>query len=303
MRTGRLARAGTLRAGGDGRHNDTATITFSAAPGEDNRVTVDAGFDVVGSSTVVTLHDAVAPVAVQDDPGGTCSQPNSHTGICTARGRGYDLSFDLGDGQDTFSAAPTSLDLTVVGGPGADRLDAGPSRDSLYADHADRVSCGAGYDVLKGNDLTLPRDCEQFVTTFAGPGFTGITGPSFTRGRVVRGHVRLVTRGPGDCRYRLTARRPSGPVYGPTRSHSTVWGSDFDPLTVPLNAQGQAAVRHHRLIEFHATGTCAIGGPINATWRVRYSRAHRCPGPRKGLGDLLPGQASWASGLGRKVEE
>ena len=120
--------------------NVAGTLTYSATPGEDNRVTlVRDGADVVltdpGSAVLFGL------------PG--CRSVDSNTLRCDGVGS---VSLVLGDGDDTL-AVDGELRVAADGGTGADRLAGGPAGDQLRGGAGDDVLVGgAGSDELDGGD-------------------------------------------------------------------------------------------------------------------------------------------------------
>jgi Ca2+-binding RTX toxin-like protein len=103
---------------------DSADVTFTAAPGEANRVVVSeesGGFRFVDTGSVLTTR--------------TCTLVNVHEVFCP--GIAETLIVEVGDGDDTVdvSAAPIAL------------VDGGVDDDLLLAANA---SGGAGNDVLRG---------------------------------------------------------------------------------------------------------------------------------------------------------
>ena len=129
------AHAGTVAASG-------STVTYRAAAGEANRVTVTAGR---GS---VTVRDAGAPVT-------GCTPVTANEARCDGAFRRASLS--LGDGADR--ARVSGIAASITGGAGADRLTGGADADTLTgAAGNDVLSGGAGDDLLlgdAGNDRLL----------------------------------------------------------------------------------------------------------------------------------------------------
>ena len=129
------AQAGTVAAGG-------STLTYRAAAGDANRVTMTAGR---GS---VNVRDAGAPVT-------GCAPVTANEARCDGAFRRASLS--LGDGADR--ARVSGIAASINGGGGADRLTGGADDDSLTgAGGNDVLSGGAGDDLLlgdAGNDRLL----------------------------------------------------------------------------------------------------------------------------------------------------
>jgi Ca2+-binding RTX toxin-like protein len=129
------AQAGTVVASGP-------TVTYRAAAGEANRITVTTG---PGS---VTVRDAGAPVT-------GCTAVTANEARCDGSFRRASLS--LGDGADR--ARVSGIAASIKGGAGADHLTGGAKDDSLTgAGGNDVLSGGAGDDLLlgdAGNDRLL----------------------------------------------------------------------------------------------------------------------------------------------------
>jgi hypothetical protein len=137
-----------------------SNVTYTAAPGERNDVTVTASVDGV------TVDDAGASVTA----GRACDQLGPHTARCYPRGDRPFTQVLAGDGDDAvraiaepgsamvFSLSGASGDDTLVaadsgsvldGGPGADTLEGGPGDDSLTGGPgSDTLTGGAGDDSI-----------------------------------------------------------------------------------------------------------------------------------------------------------
>ena len=129
------AQAGTVAA-------DGSRVTYRAATGEANRVTVTAAR---GS---VAVRDAGAPVT-------GCAPVTANEARCDGEFRRASLS--LGDGADR--ARVDGIVASITGGAGADRLTGGTGADTLTGSAGnDVLSGGAGDDLLlgdAGNDRLL----------------------------------------------------------------------------------------------------------------------------------------------------
>jgi Ca2+-binding RTX toxin-like protein len=129
------AQAGTVTASG-------STVTYRAAPGEANRITV------TGSPGSVTVRDAGAPVT-------GCAPVTTNEARCDGTYRRASLS--LGDGADR--ARVGGIAASITGGAGADRVTGGARDDTLTGSAGnDILSGGPGDDLLlgdAGNDRLL----------------------------------------------------------------------------------------------------------------------------------------------------
>jgi Ca2+-binding RTX toxin-like protein len=142
------AHAGTVTASG-------STVTYRAAAGEANRVTV------TGSSGSVTVRDAGAPVT-------GCTALTANEARCDGAFRRASLS--LGDGADR--ARVTGIAAAITGGAGADVLTGGAGDDLLLGDAGnDRLLGGAGRDELDGdvgNDTLTGGPAKDLFFGFVG---------------------------------------------------------------------------------------------------------------------------------------
>ncbi len=116
---------------------DSADVTFTAGPGEANRVVVreePGGFRFVDTGAVLTTR--------------TCTLVNVHEVFCP--GIAETLIVEVGDGDDSVdvSAAPIAL---VDGGDGDDVLLGGAGNDTLLGGAGDDVLIGGpGNDTIDG---------------------------------------------------------------------------------------------------------------------------------------------------------
>src|SRR5689334_12612430 len=112
-------------------------IVYTAAPGENNHVTVtQSGNDVTFSDSGA----AAFSYAVVGTPVTPCTQPNATAVTCTVA-PGWVLGIDLGDGNDSLDVQ-AALGTEAFGGDGNDTLSGGPIADMLGGD--------AGNDVVRG---------------------------------------------------------------------------------------------------------------------------------------------------------
>ena len=143
-----------------------AYVSYVAAPGEENDLTVEGG----GSSVVLT--DPGADIA----PGTGCmsSGPNSVT--CTSIYAFDEVRALLGNGNDDFASAGPRFD--VHGGPGDDELYGGDGGGTLFGDADDDVlEAGVLAATLiggEGDDSLLGRDGSDFL--IGGPGADSMDG-------------------------------------------------------------------------------------------------------------------------------
>ena len=133
------------------------TLSFDAAPGEENGVTVryrtavEAGFDQLGDRFVI--DDAVP---IQGLPP-ACSNLDPRTVSCDGRLVG-DLAISLGDGDDVLAVnttvedgVPRAYRVVARGGPQSDVMRGGNADDLLLGeDGRDVVAGWVGDDVVSG---------------------------------------------------------------------------------------------------------------------------------------------------------
>jgi Ca2+-binding RTX toxin-like protein len=121
-------------------------LTYDAAPGEANHLTVD-----FASPSTYTLTDTGAPIA----PRSGCEAVTGSQVRCTVRVTTRQIAISLGDGND-FVQLPASRhdqlgELLVHGGPGDDELDGGEFSENLAGEEGnDTIRGGGGNDVISG---------------------------------------------------------------------------------------------------------------------------------------------------------
>jgi Ca2+-binding RTX toxin-like protein len=158
------AQAGTVA-------SDGSTITFTAAPGEENKVNV---FPSPSQPGFVVVSDEVAPAIA---PGSDCqSKPVPGTYVlCRANGT-VTLVANLGDGRDRFINGvhgPSIVDGGegddwLFGGDGDDTLIGGPGDDDFYPDlEIDPISNPT--DTVNGRDTIVGGDGRDYVTYLKHP--------------------------------------------------------------------------------------------------------------------------------------
>ena len=116
-----------------------ATLTYEAAPGEANRVTI------LRTPSGFRIFDLGAPVAV----GVGCDSIGPNAAECAARAIRR-VVVSAGDGDDVVTTAVT-IETQVMGGPGNDRLEGGEWEDELAGGDGDDVLLGGeNGDLLDG---------------------------------------------------------------------------------------------------------------------------------------------------------
>jgi hemolysin type calcium-binding protein len=161
-------------------------LTYTAAPGEANRVTVAPW----GLSLRITDTGSGGAGALTLTSGIGCWRLSAISAACSGNVSG--LSASLGDGDDTFDGKLARVDTGVSGGSGDDTLSTG------YG--ADTIEGGAGADALSGragNDTFTARDGEA-DTLICGDGEDG-------------GEADLADGVAGDCEAVLPPQVAPGP--------------------------------------------------------------------------------------------
>lgn len=178
LMTPALARAGTASVAVNdpcgGCEEFEFPLTYAAAPGEQNTVTVTRP-----SAGTYIVEDATAPVTA----GSSCTSLDTHRAACS---EATSVTVYAGDQDDqvTFESGVRGLadggtgddvltgDGSLEGGPGADQLTGGPEADALAGGAGrDRLSGGAGDDMLAGDDAGAPDEPDVID---GGPGTESI---------------------------------------------------------------------------------------------------------------------------------
>jgi Ca2+-binding RTX toxin-like protein len=136
------AAAGTLT-------DNASWLSFTAAPGETNTVTISDG----GGGHVIQDANPIDASSL----GGLCTGSGTTQVTCATGYQGFKAYLD--DGSDTFTVTSTlrakveggdGMD-TLTGGPGDDQLNGGAQDDYLYGrDGGDELNGGDGFDRLAG---------------------------------------------------------------------------------------------------------------------------------------------------------
>ena len=125
---------------------DGATLTYDAAPGESNRVTVSAAGDAL------TVTDTGAAVRV----GAGCTSVSSTQATCPAAGVAA-MAVSTGDMNDTASVSGTSIPTAFNDGPGNDAMTGGAAADTFISGAgSDSFHGGAGQDIVDYSSRGAP---------------------------------------------------------------------------------------------------------------------------------------------------
>jgi outer membrane protein OmpA-like peptidoglycan-associated protein len=145
-----------------------AQLTITAAPGIANHVTIGPG----GAPGTVRVDDAADSLALD---GTACVAVDAGTGIGAADCPATDpVAVDLGDGDDTLSAAASPVALRIAAGAGDDTVD-------VANDRADAMRCGDDADTVTGADDpqdALAADCEVTPPAIGPPQASVVSGPA-----------------------------------------------------------------------------------------------------------------------------
>ncbi len=174
-------------------------VTYTAAPGENNRV------GVLRPAERVVIHDDTATVTAR----APCEAIDAHEASCPPGGGSgiAGLSVLLGDGNDSVGilgavGAATQLSGgdggdfitggldadTIDGGAGSDRLDGGAGRDvALYAGHATAVTVD-----LSAGSADGPGEHDTLA------GFEQVTGSAFADTLIGSAAADVLDGGPGN---------------------------------------------------------------------------------------------------------
>jgi hypothetical protein len=147
---------------------EASSVVYAAAPGEDNRLTVD-----VDDETVV-FEDTGATIS----PGDGCVASSPQRVVCTLdTSHTTGLAVTLGDRDDTARLLGNAFGRTD-GGPGADVITGGPGGGSIYGGPGDDrieggesgsyLDGGTGRDTIAGGDdeedcRTTHAECDYLV--------------------------------------------------------------------------------------------------------------------------------------------
>jgi Ca2+-binding RTX toxin-like protein len=125
---------------------DGPTLTYDAAPGEANRLTISAS----GSNLSVTDSGAT----VTAGPG--CSSISSTKASCPAAGVSA-MALSTGDMNDTANVSSLSIPTTFSDGPGNDTMTGGGAVDTFIAGTgSDTYHGGGGQDIVDYSARTAP---------------------------------------------------------------------------------------------------------------------------------------------------
>lgn len=147
----------------------STTITFTAAPGEQN----DLVITFVDATNTYTFVDSGAPVTA----GTGCAQV-ANAATCVLAGA-TQLAVQLGDRDDTLDASTITTPIVVDGGDGTENIATGPGADRVDCGRGDdRVRTGTGADTVNGGDgddtLTAGATADGADSFTGGSGFDEI---------------------------------------------------------------------------------------------------------------------------------
>ena len=125
---------------------DGPTLTYDAAPGESNRLTISSAGDTL------TVTDTGATVTA----GPSCTSASSTKPTCPAAGVAA-MAVSIGDMNDTASVSGTWIPTTFDDGPGPDAMTGGGAVDTFVAGAgSDTYRGGGGQDIVDYSSRTAP---------------------------------------------------------------------------------------------------------------------------------------------------
>jgi Ca2+-binding RTX toxin-like protein len=140
-----------------------STLILTGSPGSDQGTVDYSGGQFSISGSDVTNGDPTNP---------DCT--GSGTLVCTGKVDAIEAALGAGDDELTIGqGVPHSINATLEGGTGTDKLVGGPANDVLYAgeDHSpDTLEGGGGNDVLYGVNIFHPKKDSGPATMNGGPG-------------------------------------------------------------------------------------------------------------------------------------
>src|SRR5438067_2353622 len=159
---------------------DGPTLTYDAAPGESNRLTISSAGDTL------TVTDTGATVTA----GPSCTSASSTKPTCPAAGVAA-MAVSTGDMNDTASVSGASMPTTFDDGPGNDTMTGGGAVDTFVAGAgSDTYRGGGGQDIVDYSSRTAPLTVS--LDGLAGDGGAGddaLSGDS---------NANTLNGGPGD---------------------------------------------------------------------------------------------------------
>jgi Ca2+-binding RTX toxin-like protein len=147
----------------------TTFLTYTAAAGETNDVTVSGG------PATVTIRDPGATITA----GNNCQAVSASEVTCSPPGGPGDAAIDLGDGSDHFDAAAAQTNVRVRGGDGDDTIRGSDYQGfpgSMFSGSGDYIDGGPGTDTIDagaGDDSVVGGGPDPL----APPGFPGSPPP------------------------------------------------------------------------------------------------------------------------------
>lgn len=188
---------------------DGATLTYDAAPGEANRLTVSS------SGGTLTVTDTGATVTA----GAGCTFVSATKATCPAAGVAA-MAISTGDMNDTASVSATQVPTTFDDGPGNDTMTGGGAPDTFISGTgSDTFHGGAGNDVVDYSSRTAPVTVS--LDNVANDGEAGENDNVGT-------DVQVVIGGAGNDR--ITGSSGSDSLYGGPGNDTLRGGSGSDRL-------------------------------------------------------------------------
>ena len=149
------------------------TVTFTAASGEDNRLTI--GYDDSGSAYMTFADTGVESMTA----GAGCSIQDAQTVRCPVSGVTGAVVVDLGDGNDYLGSGVFGRVTAIHGGLGNDTIHGGVDDDLIDGGAGtDTIDGRAGGDVIDGGegpDLIVGNAGRDTVTYASRAGGVGVS--------------------------------------------------------------------------------------------------------------------------------
>jgi Ca2+-binding RTX toxin-like protein len=217
---------------------DGATLTYDAAPGEANRLTLSV------ANGTVTVTDTGATVSV----GSGCTLVSATKATCPSLGLAA-MSVSTGDMNDTASVSG-SISTVFYDGPGNDTMNGGSAGDLFVSDTgADALHGGGGVDAVDYSARTAPVTAS--LDSVAGDGESGEGDNDYSDIEVILG---------GAANDTLTGSFGNNDLYGGGGADTLRGGSGNDRLYGGAGADSLNGDGGNDLLDGGSDGDTIAGG-------------------------------------------